>query len=183
MSSYSIYIKLALLLFIFLTTDFFLSDQSSSAKPMTLRENYVRALKSFKGASYAPAGDSNGISCSTFVRKALIETVGTDQAMRSSLESHPCLSDDLRKGCDNQLSFVIKAQNFNSLNYDKIQLGDIAVLGNKIGIHTMAYIGNKTWIHSDPVAEEVIESIEPEDYDDWDTFEVNIWRWNVLKDN
>ena len=56
-------------------------------------------------------------------------------------------------------------------------------LGNKIGIHTMAYIGNKTWIHSDPVAEEVIESIEPEDYDDWDTFEVNIWRWNVLKDN
>lgn len=155
-------------------------------KPSTvsqLRNNYVSALLSYEGAAYAPAEETDGTSCSTLVREALIDTVSFDKTERSVIQSHPCMSAELNKGCDGELLPILHANSLKSIDYNKTQLGDIAVIGNDVSIHTMAYIGNKTWIHADPIKEEVIESKEPDEDDDWLNYQVNIMRWNILADD
>ena len=171
-----------LLLVVFSTVSFFPYKRK---QPLTgqLRDKYVTALISYKGNVYAPYGDQNGISCSTLVRQALIDAIGSDKVSHAAIESHPCLSEELNEGCSGELSPVLHAANLKTIDYTKLKKGDIAVLGNTLGIHTLAYIGDETWIHADPISGKVIESKEPEEDDDWTTFQVNVMRWNILKDH
>ena len=153
-------------------------------KPLTisqLRDNYIERLLSYKDAPYAPYGTETGISCSTLIREALLESSGLEAKARADILASSCSSKDLREGCRGELSFVADVSNLNSLNHDKIQPGDIAVVGNEIGIHTLAYIGDKKWIHADPVAQKVIVSEVRDNNGYWFNMKARILRWNALK--
>ncbi|MBS1798045.1 MAG: C40 family peptidase [Acidobacteria bacterium] len=153
-------------------------------RPVTVeqkRDDYVASLKSYEGMNYARYGDDSGISCSTLIRRAFVETNGLDGPSRAFIDAHPCDSDEMESGCGGQLTGVLKADSLKSLDYSRIEEGDIAIIGNDEGLHAMAYIGNETWIHADPITEKVIEIDEPEENDDWVTFRVNVMRWNALR--
>jgi hypothetical protein len=174
--------KPVVLFFIVFST---LSFSPYKPKPSTIsqpRDNYVAALLSYEGTVYAPAGDPGGISCSTLVRKALSDAVSFDEVKSFAIESNPCVSDELAKGCGGQLSHLLHSLNLKNVDYSKLKLGDIAVLGNDVGIHTMAYIGNQSWIHADPISGKVVKTHELDEADDWLNFQVDIMRWNILTD-
>jgi hypothetical protein len=173
--------KLIILLLIVLSTVSFLPYKRKPLLTYQLRNKYVEALLRYEGKSYAPYGETGGISCSTLVRQALIDAIDDNQISGAGIKSHPCLSEELNEGCDGELSPVLHAANLKSIDYTKVRKGDIAILGNTSGIHTLAYIGNETWIHADPIAGKVIESKEPDENDDWTTFQVNVMRWNILR--
>lgn len=176
-------IKLIILLIIaFSTVSFTPYKQSPTPTAAQLRANYAAALINYKGAAYGTGEDGWGISCSTLVQQALIDSIGYDKAARSGIESHRCLTEQLGQGCDGQLSLVLRAANLQKIDYDKIQPGDIAVVGNRVGIHTLAYIGNQTWIHADPFTEKVIESEVGNDNSYWFTLQVSVMRWNALNE-
>jgi cell wall-associated NlpC family hydrolase len=175
--------KSFLLLLLVLTTA---SLSLYKPKPLTtvqLRENYIERLLSYKDAKYAPYGVDTGISCSTLIRKAFVEIPGLKKEVRMDILANPCSSDDLRQGCSGKLSFVIDANNLKNLNYDEIQLGDIAIIGNEIGVHALAYIGDKKWIHSDPIAEKVIVSDIRDNDGYWFNIKARILRWSALSED
>ena len=174
--------KLISLIFVVLISASFLPYARKQPLAGPLREKYVAALMSYEGDEYAPYGENGGISCSTLVRRALIDAVGADSIARSVIEAHPCRSEELSEGCSGELSLVLRAPNLKKIDYTKIRTGDIAVLGNHPGIHTLAYIGDATWIHADPITGKVVISKAAEENDDWMTFEANVLRWNILKD-
>lgn len=174
--------KTPLFFLLILSAISFSLDKSKSLASDQLRNIYIERLLSYKGAPYAPYGIDTGISCSTLVREALVEISGLKEEARMDISADPCSSKDLRDGCHEKLSVVIDAANLNSLIYDEIQPGDIAVVGNEIGIHTLAYIGDKKWIHADPIAEKVIVSDVRDNNGYWFNMKSRILRWNVLKD-
>jgi hypothetical protein len=62
-----------------------------------------------------------------------------------------------------------------------LQPGDVAIVGNEVGVHTMAYIGGGNWIHSDPIAEKVLVVNKDFINDDWFKYRVSVMRWNIFK--
>ncbi|HEX8399581.1 MAG TPA: NlpC/P60 family protein [Pyrinomonadaceae bacterium] len=170
---------LVLLILIVSTTSFSLFKP----KPVRigqLRDNYIQRLLSYRDAPYAPYGSDTGISCSTLVREALLESSGLEKKARTDILANSCSSRDLNEGCHGELSVVADASNLNSVNYDKIQPGDIAVVGYEIGIHTLAYLGDKQWIHADPIAEKVIVSDVRDNNGYWFNMKARILRWKAL---
>lgn len=146
-----------------------------------IQKNYTKALLEYEGTAYAPYGETGGISCSTLVRKALAETEGVDDNTRATIKSFPCSSDELKKGCHNQLSFLTKAIDLKDIDYARLQPGDVAIIGNEIGVHTMAYLGDGNWIHADPITEKVSVDNKDSIYDDWSKYKVSVMRWNIFK--
>jgi cell wall-associated NlpC family hydrolase len=65
------------------------------------------------------------------------------------------------------------------LEYQQIEVGDLAVVGNGIGVHTLIYTGNKKWIHADPYAGKVVISEAPNN-EPWFSLKAKIVRWNVF---
>ena len=175
--------KLNILLLVILSTVSFSPYKEKQSLTGQLQDKYVTALIHYKGKQYAPYGSDNGISCSTLVRQALIDALGVDSNSRTVIEAHPCSSEGLKQGCSGGLRLILHASSLKTIDYTKLKKGDIAVLGNTWGIHTMAYIGDETWIHADPIAGKVIESKIPDEDDDWINYQVNVMRWNIINDN
>jgi hypothetical protein len=170
-------VLLCLVLFLINITFF----QQIQPRKIRLRDRYVAVLLSYEGMNYAPYGEEEGISCSTLVRKALINTFEIDGDKNIKIQNYPCTSEELRKGCHGELSSVFNAENLKGIDYNQLQPGDIAILGNSIGIHTMAYIGNESWIHADPITQKVVKTKATDINDDWSMFNVRVMRWNLLK--
>jgi cell wall-associated NlpC family hydrolase len=151
-------------------------------KPLTkvqLQNNYLDALMSYEGADYSTSGDRWGVSCSSLARNALNETSGIDETFSAEIQSNACKSDQIAKGCYGALSVVVKDTNLNDLDYQQIEVGDVAVVGNKIGVHTLIYTGNKKWIHADPYESKVIISEAPSN-GRWFSLKARIMRWSVF---
>lgn len=151
---------------------------TNTAKP--LPEQYVEALKSYLGASYAPAGEPGGISYSALIRQALLDTT-VDRETRSAVQTNQCLSGELLRGCGGKLSVVQAAKNLHDVDYTLMQPGDLAILGD--GIHTMAYLENRQWIHSDQIEGKVVTVEEPLGRGGWFFYQVTVMRWNALSTN
>lgn len=156
-----------------------------------LQREYITALKNYEGTAYATPGYASGMSCSALVRQALIDVTEGDgminfdaHLVNASFQilTHPCLANELRQSCNSQLSLVMNAANINGLSDDELDIGDIAVVGDPIGIHTLAYIGNKTWIHADPLTGKVIATQASLAHYYWFTLRVRVMRWNILRD-
>ncbi len=156
---------------IFLTSGMVVSSVRS------LPEQYVLALKSRLGMRYAPAGEPDGISCSALVRQALLETT-VDAETRATVKRLQCLSGELLRGCGGQLSLVQTAENIHSINYEQMQPGDVAILGD--GIHSLAFLKERQWIHSDQIAGQVIILDESKGSGGWFFYPVTVMRWKAL---
>lgn len=161
----------------------YLRPTNQQFTPTELRSQYRSALLKYEGASYAAAGEPGGISCSTLIRRAFIDTLAIDKESRQQIQSQPCYSVELREGCNGHLSNVLETDGLDKVNYEQIQIGDIATLGDSVAFHSMAYIGNKTWIHADPIAQKVsYYEVSDLHKNIWSVYKVKILRWNVLDD-
>ncbi len=105
-----------------------------------LPEQYLKALRSRLGMTYAAAGDPGGISCSALIRQSLLETT-VNAETRATVHRLQCLSGDLLRGCGGQLSVVQTAENLHALNYSQMRPGDVAILGD--GIHALAFLNER----------------------------------------
>lgn len=173
--------KIYLLFLLVLTVTSIFSDPSVHLSKDQLQQNYVDALLNYEGMAYASYGEKDGISCSTLARKAMINTAGVSGGARFAIEISPCSSNELKEGCNELLSPVLKADSLLDIDYRQLQKGDVAVIGNGFGVHTMVYIGNETWFHSDPVTKTVGKFDLTDKNSDWLKYKVTIMRWNVFK--
>ena len=160
-----------------LTCVIFLTSGTVVRSVRSLPEQYVSALKGRLGMRYAAAGDSGGISCSALVRQALLETT-IDAETRQTVKRLQCLSGELLRGCGGQLSLVQTAENLHQINYEQMQPGDVAILGD--GIHSLAFLKERQWIHSDQVVGQVIILDESTGSGGWFFYPVTVMRWNAL---
>ena len=172
---------LILLLVVAFSASFLPYRHHSQTLSLRLQEKYVAALVRHEGETYAPYGEEGGISCSTLVRQSLIDVL--DKNSKFDFAANPCSSEELKKGCNGELSTILHAADLKRIDYSKLQQGDIAIIGDNLGIHTMAYIGNEMWIHSDPIEGKVIETNERETNDDWTKYQVTVMRWKILQNN
>lgn len=172
--------RLFILLIIVFISSSFTKEQPNRIAGETIQDKYVEALISYEGEKYAVYGEKGGISCSTLVRESLIDVL--EENLAEEFKENPCSSEELYEGCNGELSLIYKIESIKKLDYSKLQKGDVIILtGENYGIHTMAYLGDKNWIHADPITEKVVITNNPAEELDWTTFEVNVMRWNILK--
>jgi cell wall-associated NlpC family hydrolase len=158
--------------------------------PRGLRRAYVARLAEHEGTPYAATGDSAGISCSALVCQAFADvafaagyTRGDDRLLRDSewLRSHPCLSEELRRGCGGRLSLVQSAENIQLVDYGRLLPGDVAVASTSIGAHTLAYLGEGMWIQATAADGRVVKTTAHAVAGYWfSRLPVSVMRWNKL---
>jgi hypothetical protein len=169
----------------------FLSFPSSSQNPQTLRQEYVRALKSYDGTTYVWGGESKrGIDCSGLMRCALIDANvkqgfvnANPAAIREgfSLWWNDSSAKALKEEYQGKTRLLFTAPNLNHVNYSAIEPGDIAVTSS--GVHVLAYIGNHTWIEADPneIHGNRVIQVKTPTRNAWFNMPVHIMRWRQLE--
>lgn len=160
------------------------------ASSKELRRFYISRLISYEGTPYAVSGNPAGISCSGLVCQAIIDsTAGAALEgpaewahLHTGLRAHPCLADQLMRGCDGTLSPVCSAPDFLQLNYARLEPGDVAVVGKQVGLHTLAYLGGREWIAASAKTGHVTR-IKGSDISQWwfGHMPVKVLRWNVFR--
>ena len=158
--------------------------------PRGLRRAYVARLAERVGTPYAVTGDSAGISCSALVCQAFADVAladgyarGDDRLLREGqwLRAHPCLSEELRRGCGGRLSPVQSAENIQLVDYGKLLPGDVAVASTSVGAHTLAYLGGGVWIQATSVDGRVVQTPAHAVSSYWfSRLPVSVMRWNEL---
>jgi cell wall-associated NlpC family hydrolase len=158
--------------------------------PVGLRRAYVARLAEREGTPYAVTGDSAGISCSALVCQAFADVAfaaghgrGDERLLRKSewLRSNPCLSEELRRGCQGHLSPVQSAVNIQLVDYRELLPGDVAVVSTIVGTHTLAYLGDGLWIQATAVDGRVVKTPAAAVGGYWfSRLPVSVLRWNEL---
>ncbi len=169
----------------------FLLCPSRPSDPQTLRQQYVRSLKSYDGTTYVWGGESrSGIDCSGLVRSALIDanvkqglTTANPSALREGLALwwNDCSAKALKDTYRGRTRLLFTAPSLNQLNDVAIQPGDIAVTSS--GVHVLAYVGNQTWIEADPSelrGDKVVQVKTPTRIA-WFNLPVHMMRWRQLE--
>jgi hypothetical protein len=165
------------------------------ARPLpsqSLRQEYVRALKSYEGTTYVWGGESKrGIDCSGLMRCALIDA-NIKQGIKSfnasglregfSLWWNDSSAKALKEEYQGKTAFRFTAPNINQVNYAAIQPGDMAVTSS--GVHVLAYVGEQTWIEADPneIQGNRVIQVKTPTRNAWFNMPVHIMRWRQLQD-
>jgi hypothetical protein len=147
----------------------FLVLPGRAVKPEVLRKEYVRALEGYEGVPYRWNGDNRfGIDALGLVRRAMIDAntrlglltlnPGLVRRAISLWWSEPGY-DALKAGAGGRTKTVLSFDSADSLDYSKVQPGDLAFLNDKM--HTLAYLGNRTWIVADVSPMKVIKIQAP----------------------
>jgi len=157
------------------------------ANPDSMKEAYLKALKSYEGCRYVWGGENSfGIDCSGLVRKALLvanvkegfSTLNPLLLRRALwLWQRDASAKELANGYQGNIERVGDAKKINALEGSKIEPGDLAV--TKDGAHVLAFIGESEWIEADPSALKVLRVKAPSD-NPWFEMPVSIVRWKQL---
>lgn len=140
-----------------------------ASDPNALRQEYVRSLRGYEGVAYVWGGEGHlGIDCSGLMRAGLVDaevkrglTTFNPGVLRSAVslwwhdEGATAMKDEYR----HLTHKLFDAPDLNTLDYARIQSGDMAVLGG--GAHVIAYIGDQTWIEADPGEQRVVQIKAP----------------------
>ena len=150
-----------------------------------LKQNYLSHLSKYENTTYIWGGENSiGIDCSGLVRKGLIKAnfeqgilnLNPDLIrMGFSLWWHDSSAEALRDEYRNYTKQLFASDSINTLDYNKIHKGDMAVTQD--GVHILAYLGNKVWIEADPIYKKVIKVSIPELDNPWFNTPVYILRW------
>jgi len=120
------------------------------------------------------------------VRRGLIDTnlrLGVQRfsplALRraASLWWHDCTAQALGDPATGWTHAVIEARSINELPPERLQPGDLALVGN--GAHIMAYLGDQAWIEADPEKQRVLIVHVPAN-SQWFTMPTQVVRWREL---
>jgi hypothetical protein len=152
-----------------------------------LRGAYLGGLRRYEGVRYVWGGESpRGIDCSGLVRRGMIDSnirlgmrQGSPLALRRAafLWWLDCTAQALGDPATGWTQPVIEARSINELPPDRLQPGDLALVGN--GTHIMAYLGDQAWIEADPEKQRVLIMHVPAN-SQWFTMPAKVVRWCVL---
>jgi hypothetical protein len=123
-----------------------------------LREEYVRALRSYESVPYVWGGESRrGIDCSGLVRCGMIAAAKSHGLatlnpglLRESflLRWNDSSAKALKEEHRSKTRLLFMARSLNETRHEALRPGDMAVTSN--GVHVLAYLGERTWIEADP---------------------------------
>lgn len=178
-------IRLVIILGTLITTVFLICP-GRNVGAESLRNEYVKSLRSYEGTRYIWGGENGfGIDCSGLVRAGLIKASFQQGFLTFnprltrfalSLWWHDASAEALGQEYRHQTQRLLAAANLNELNQNKIMPGDIAVTVS--GVHVMAYLGDSQWIEADPGLGKVVIIQTPERKNPWfqETFKILRWR-------
>jgi NlpC/P60 family len=156
-----------------------------SGDPHALRQSYLSALRSYRGAPYQRGGESrSGVDCSGLVRRALVRAslrrallAGDGASLRRALEVwwYDCGAGELARGYRGLTVLVGDAPSLAAIRLDALRPGDLAV--TRSGDHVLAYLGQGRWIQADPRAGAVVEG----DPGEWRAAPVRVMRWKAFE--
>lgn len=164
---------------------------SRAPDPQALRQDYVRALKSYNNTTYIWGGENKlGIDCSGLIRCALVDanvTYSLTQANPAALREglwlwwHDCSANALKEQYQGKTRPLFAARAINKIDPAALQPGDMAVTAD--GLHVLAYLGEQTWIEADPTVSRlgrVIQVTTPTT-NGWFDRSVHLMRWRQLE--
>ncbi len=157
--------------------------------PETMRDAYVRSLRTYEGCEYFWGGESrSGIDCSGLIRRAMIDACFQQGLARIdlgllqrgfSLWWHDVSAEAMGQEYAGLTSFQRAAPSLQTLDHSGLAPGAIAV--TQSGRHVMAYVGDATWIEADPGEGKVVVLHAPTHQNPWLKVPMRIMEWTSLQ--
>jgi hypothetical protein len=155
----------------------------------TLRDSYVRALRTYEGCEYFWGGESrSGIDCSGLLRRAMIDVCFQQGLARIdlgllqrgfSLWWHDVSAEAMGQEYAGLTSFQNATPSLQTFDHTGLAPGCMAV--TQSGRHVMAYLGDAMWIEADPGEGKVIVLHAPSNPNPWLRVPMRILEWSSLQ--
>ncbi|MEO8205320.1 MAG: hypothetical protein ABI615_04010 [Chthoniobacterales bacterium] len=150
---------------------------------------YAQKLLAYKETPYLWDGEGSwGIDAPGLVRRAL-EDAMVDYGFRTlnpslirngiSLWWSDSSAHGIGAGYEGRTSVLMTGPSLNTLDYSKLQPGDMAVTLPQ-GVYVLAYLGDQTWIAAAPDMRKVTTYTIPEKSNTYFSAPMKTVRWNIL---
>jgi hypothetical protein len=179
-------VRLGLLFLSLVLVVFLVAPARVRPDPVTLRRDYVQALRRYSGVRYSWGGENfTGMDCSGLVRRGLMDALFWRglRSMNPELVRYSIWlwwrdfsASELGEGF--MTIYYLDTPSLNALEPARLREGDLAVTAG--GEHVLAYLGDQLWIEADPMAKRVLTVNAPSPDNAWFQQPMKIVRWRVL---